>query len=188
MEKNEQRTRGRSAGRAMTAEERAAASKALCRYLMELPEVLGAKTVFSYLSMPEEADLSALHDWLLDRGCTVAFPVTQSHGVMQAYAPELPWRFSLDRFGIRAPIPVSSQLIPPDEIDLVLVPCVAFDDCCRRLGHGGGYYDMFLPMCTNAALVGVAFEAQRLPEVVCGPLDIPMHAFVTEETVYRAQK
>ena len=188
MEKNEQRTQVKRAGKYIPAAERAEASRKLCRRLMELPEVQGAKTVFSYLSMPEEADLSELHEWLLGRGCTVAFPVTQSHGIMQAYAPEQPWRFSLDRFDIRAPIPVSSRLIPPGQIDLVLVPCVAFDDCCRRLGHGGGYYDIFLPKCTNAALVGVAFEAQRLPEVSCGPLDVSMHAFVTEETVYRAKK
>ena len=97
MGKNEQRRQALPARQAMTAADRSEASLALCRRLMELPEVLGAKTVFSYLAMPEEADLSDLHEWLLDRGCTVAFPVTQSHGIMQAYAPELPWRFSLPR-------------------------------------------------------------------------------------------
>ncbi len=187
MEKNEQRDQVRRAMRAMSAEERARANLELCRRLMELPEVQRAKTVFSYLSAREEADLSAVHEWFLERGCTVSFPVTQGHGIMQAYAPEQPWRFSLDRFGIRAPIPVLSQLIPPEQIDLVLVPCVAFDAACRRLGHGGGYYDIFLPLCRNAVLIGAAFEAQRLPEIISDVLDVPLHAFVTERDIYRPE-
>ena len=188
MDKQTQRARAIAARRAMPAEVRADASAALCRRLMERPELLGAKTVFSYLSMPEEADLSALHEWLLDRNCTVAFPVTQADGIMQAYAPDRPWRFEFGPFGIRAPIPAESELIPPEEIDLVLVPCVAFDSGCRRLGHGGGYYDRYLTRCPNAVRIGVAFETQRLPEIVCGGLDVPMHAFVTEQCVYRPKK
>lgn len=188
MNKRDQRAQALSARRAMPEAERAAASAQICRALLQLPELHTARTVFSYLAMPEEADLSDLHARLLARGCRVAFPVTQPGGIMQAFAPEVPWRFALDRFGIRSPIPECAVQVEPREIDVVLVPCVAFDDRCRRLGHGGGYYDRYLPLCPGAALFGVAFEVQRLPEVACDPLDVPLDAFVTERTIYSPEK
>ena len=73
--------------------------------------------------------------------------------------------------------------LSPEEIDLVLLPCVAFDRCGHRLGHGAGYYDRYLPQ-THAAAVAVAFEAQKLPRVSADRFDRSMDAIVTEERVY----
>ena len=188
MDKRIQRAQALCARRAMTCEERAAASEEICRQLMRLPEVQSARTVFSYLAAPEEADLTSLHEWLSVRGCRLAFPVTQPGGIMEAYAPEVPRRFMRDRFGIRSPIPEYAAPIAPEELDLVLIPCVAFDGQCRRLGHGGGYYDRFLPLCTGAVMIGAAFEVQRLAQIACDGHDVPPDAFVTERAVYRAKK
>ena len=188
LDKQTQRARALAARRAMTEAARAEASAQICRRLMRMKEVQNARTVFSYLAVPEEADLSALHRWLTERGCRVAFPVTRPDGIMHAFAPAPPWRFERGLLGIRSPVPEYALQICPEEIDLVLAPCVAFDENCRRLGHGGGYYDRFLPMCENACVIGAAFEAQRLPEIACEELDIPMDAFVTERAVYRAKK
>ena len=188
MNKQTQRSLALAARRAMSAAERASASELICRALAALPEVQAAGTVFSYLATPEEADLSALHRWLAERGCRVAFPVTQPGGIMEAFAPDLPWRFERGLMGIRCPVAECASRVPPEQIDLVLAPCVGFDGQCRRLGHGGGYYDRFLPRCTGAVLLGVAFEAQRLDSVVCGPLDLPMDAFVTERGLLQQKK
>ena len=188
MDKQTQRARALAARRAMPEVARTAANAQICRKLMLLPEVRSAKTVFSYLATPEEADLSALHAWLAGRGCRVAFPVTLPEGIMHAFAPSPPWRFERGLLGIRSPVPEYAEQVSPAEIDLVLAPCVAFDDRCRRLGHGGGYYDRFLPLCENAYIIGAAFEIQRMPEIACESLDVPMDAFVTERGVYRPKK
>lgn len=125
MDKQTQRARALAARRAMTEAARTEASAQICRRLMRMKEVQNARTVFSYLAVPEEADLSALHQWLTERGCRVAFPVTRPDGIMHAFAPAPPWRFERGLLGIRSPAPEYALQICPEEIDLVLAPCVA---------------------------------------------------------------
>ncbi len=66
--------------------------------------------------------------------------------------------------GILAPRS-SLPLFAPEELDLVIVPGVAFTEAGARLGYGGGYYDRFLPHCVHATLTALAFAEQILPEL-----------------------
>ncbi len=74
----------------------------------------------------------------------------------------------------------------PEDLDLVLVPGVAFDRLGGRLGHGAGYYDRFFqkisPCCT---LVGLAFEMQIVDSVPLEPHDRRMNYIVTPQKIYR---
>ena len=88
-------------------------------------------------------------------------------------------------YGIRTPVLERAALIRPEALDLVLVPCTAFDAACRRVGMGKGYYDRYLPRCRNAVALGVAFEAQRVPEAAVDEQDRRLDGFVTERKVYR---
>ena len=180
--KREQRIAAAEARRDLAAGQRAAASAKICERLMELPELQRAKTVFSYMALGDEADLSAVHEWLRARGVRLAFPVSLPHGVMEAWEPG-GWREGA--YGICEPDRERSSPVAPEEIDLVLTPCVAFDGENRRLGHGGGYYDRFLPQCPQAVTVAAAFEAQRLEEVVCDAHDRSMDVVVTERGIFR---
>ncbi len=64
--------------------------------------------------------------------------------------------------GILAPR-AELPLIAPGQLDLVLVPGVAFTEAGERLGYGGGYYDRYLPHCRHAAIAALAFAEQMLP-------------------------
>src|SRR5262249_20104673 len=81
---------------------------------------------------------------------------------------------------------VSGQrLVPPAEIDLAVVPGVAFDRDGRRLGHGMGYYDRLLTeLRADASLVALAFECQMFPGVPTDAHDVPMDKIITERAVY----
>ena len=181
MTKKEQRAQALAARRAMTAEQRAAASRAICERILSLPEIEKAHTVLSYMALKDEADLSALHEKLRERGARLCFPVSLPDGVMEVYEPS-GWRSGA--YGIREPDRETSRRIEPGVIDLALIPCVAFDEGGMRLGHGAGYYDRYLPQCGNAALIAVAFECQRLPAIVSEPHDRRMDTVVTETGIY----
>lgn len=184
MEKSEQRTLARRRRAGLSIQERQTASRTICEALKNLPAALGAEVIFSYLAMPNEVDLSAFHAFAAERGITVAFPVTAPDGTMEAYAPTEQTLWQRDRFGILAPVARSARRIAPEEIDLILTPCVAFDEECRRLGQGGGYYDRFFARCPSAGRLAVAFEVQRVPAVVCDSHDICLHAVLTEKRLY----
>lgn len=179
--KQEQRRMALACRRSMTAEQRQQAGKAICQRILALSELQQAQVVMSYAAMPEEADLSRLHEWLWQQGKTVAFPVTDGHGVMCAVAatPQSYWQTGA--YGIREPM---GEKIAPDTIDLIIAPCVAFDDDCHRLGHGGGYYDRFLEKCPQAICIAAAFESQHLDAVCTDGLDYTMHKVVTECRIY----
>ncbi|MBO6041164.1 MAG: 5-formyltetrahydrofolate cyclo-ligase [Oscillospiraceae bacterium] len=181
MTKQEQRVIALAARRAMWPEERAAASAEICGRLASLPALRDARTVLSYMALDDEADLSALHELLLDRGVRMVFPVSLPHGVMEAWEPT---GWVSGRYGIPEPDRRSSLPASPEEIDLVIAPCVAFDARRNRLGHGAGYYDRYLPRCSAAVVIAASFECQRLPAVKTDLHDRRMDAVVTELAVY----
>jgi 5-formyltetrahydrofolate cyclo-ligase len=81
--------------------------------------------------------------------------------------------------------PADRRPVEPGEIDLVVVPGLAFDREGRRIGYGGGYFDRFLARLNeDAARVGLAFHQQILPAVPNGPADQRLDVLVTDrETI-----
>jgi len=74
------------------------------------------------------------------------------------------------------------------QVDLAVVPGVAFDRRGGRLGHGRGYYDRLLAQARpETVLVGLAYQCQILPEVPMLPSDIYMNMVITESHTYTAQ-
>ncbi|MDK2122622.1 5-formyltetrahydrofolate cyclo-ligase [Parachitinimonas caeni] len=91
--------------------------------------------------------------------------------------------------GIQEPRPLNTLL--PRQIELVVLPLVGFDQQCRRLGQGGGYYDSSFAYRARAAaikrpfLLGLAFECQRAEVIPCEPWDIRLDAVISERRHYR---
>ncbi len=83
------------------------------------------------------------------------------------------------------PEPASSKrIIGKNRIDLVLVPGLAFDRKCRRLGYGKGYYDNFLAH-TPCLKIGIAYDFQLIKNIPAEKNDVPMDLIITEKQIIR---
>ena len=170
---------------ALTEEQRSEYSARICERLEEMPELKGARTILSYCAVRGEADVGGFDRYAARNGARIAYPVTGDGGEMEAMIPRDENAWVTGAYGIKSPMKERSDLIPPEDIDAVIVPCVGFDSFGGRLGHGCGYYDRYLVRCPSAVTVCVAFEAQRLNRTACEITDVKPGAAVTEETVYR---
>ena len=129
--------------------------------------------------------------WRVSSGRSSRFPASSATDLeFVACTPTL----SLEpgSFGILEP--VGGEVVALAEHDAVLVPMVAFDRHCRRLGQGGGFYDRALASLpsgagrTGPATIGVAHRFQRIDEIPCEPWDVPLDAIVTDTEVIISER
>ena len=117
--------------------------------------------------------------------CERLLPFLQGKTIL-SYSPivsEVDVSMIKNRYGILEPDPDNSILIDKKDLDVIIVPCVGFDAYKNRLGHGGGYYDIFLKDL-KATKIAVAFEAQKLDQIITDINDIPMDMIITETGIY----
>lgn len=80
--------------------------------------------------------------------------------------------------GIPAPA-AYTPVVEPSDIDLLIVPGVAFTRDGQRLGYGGGYYDRFIPLCSRARVIAVAFDEQIVPAIPTESHDLIIPGIIT---------
>jgi 5-formyltetrahydrofolate cyclo-ligase len=86
--------------------------------------------------------------------------------------------------GILEPKKEYYRLFPPENIDLIIIPGVAFDLSGNRIGRGFGYYDNFLrKVRSSAKIVALAFEIQIVKKIPNDKNDIPVHRIITEKRI-----
>lgn len=99
--------------------------------------------------------------------------------------PDTSWL--TNEFGIDEP--AHGDRVLPGELDVVVVPLVAFDDRCHRLGHGHGYYDRAfafrLGRPAPPMLIGYGFDEQQIERVVNHSGDVPLDCIITPTKVVR---
>lgn len=182
--KTAQRRSGIAARRALSREVRAAANHALCQRLAQLSCFQNAQVILVYAAFGGEADLTELLSLAEQLGKTVAYPICGENFSLMAAVPR-PDGWEVGAYGIRTPVLERSQRLRPDQLDLVLVPCTAFDADCRRVGMGKGYYDRYLLRCPQAVHLGIAFEVQRVEHAAVDEHDQRLDGYITEGGIYR---
>ncbi|MGA2617171.1 MAG: 5-formyltetrahydrofolate cyclo-ligase [Thermoguttaceae bacterium] len=157
--------------------------------LRAMPEYGAAATVLSYVSFRSEVPTREFIEQALADGKRVAVPWCVEDR-LELFRLEGLADLAPGSFGILEPRP-EVRLRPErraavEELDLVVVPGLAFDPHCGRIGYGRGYFDRLLARAGGeTALVAVAFQCQIFAEVPMLPGDVRMDAIVTETKVYR---
>ena len=188
IDKKQQRKLAVEKRRALTQEERDEKSSTICDFLIKLikdPRYSKVRTIFSYRGTWDEVNVDAFNDWAEVQGYCVAYPISLPDGIMKAAVPAQENAWHRAAYGIFEPVMENSKILEPEDIDLVIVPCVAFDEYGNRCGHGAGYYDRFLTEMAPEALIMAAFEAQRLEKLITEETDIPVRTIVTETGITR---
>ncbi len=145
-----------------------------------------AQVIMLFMATEYEPDLQPLICLAQSLGKTVCVPLCGDSGHMAAVVPHDWESLVSNSFGIEEPKENEYTVVDPQKIDLVLVPGMAFDSQCNRLGHGQGYYDRFLKRIRPDALkMGVCFETQVYKRIPADDMDIPMDLVVTDVTTYK---
>ena len=186
IDKKQQRKLAVEKRRALTQQERDEKSSAICDLLIKLikdPRYSEVRTIFSYRGTWDEVNVDAFNNWAEVQGYRVAYPISLPNGIMKAAVPAEKNAWHRAAYGILEPVMENSKILEPGDIDLVIVPCVAFDEYGNRCGHGAGYYDRFMSCMSPESLIMAAFEAQRLEKLFTEETDIPVRTILTEAGV-----
>jgi 5-formyltetrahydrofolate cyclo-ligase len=171
--------------RELSPEQVRAHSQELQRRFLSLPEYQAAAAVALYAPIQSEVQTSLVASEALKARKKLLYPaVVGDH--MEFRVVTGVSELSPGRFGIPEP---SGEPLDPSEIDLIVVPGVAFDFFGRRIGYGKGYYDRALHRLEGSGrLAGFCYDFQ-LFEVIAGePHDVTMDLIVTELRVVRVDK
>ena len=157
-------------------------SETVKKRLFELEEFKKAGCVVFYVSMRDEVDTHEMIDESIRIGKRIGVPVVVEGKKDLAISQITDRTRQLQEgpYGISQPEVKEIKPIPDGDIDLVLVPGLAFDKDGNRLGRGKGYYDRFLKRLPKPSLtIGLCFDFQVVKSVPRLPRDIPVKMLIT---------
>jgi len=165
-------------------------SEKIIQKLISLPVYQQAGTVMTYVAFNQEVETRGLILYSLARKKRVLVPVTvtKEKKLIPSEVFDFPGDLEPGTWGILEPKPDCFRPRDPREIDLVVVPGVAFDRHGNRLGYGGGFYDRFLTkLPESCSFVAIAYQLQLRDNVFHQEHDQPVHWVITEERVIKAK-
>ena len=167
-------------------------SEAIGRVLSFLPEYRLARTLLLFVSFRDEVNTGPLIRAALREHKRVAVPKVlrpprhPERNLLPCAIRSFPGDLTPGAHGILEPPDGAERPVRVEELDLVVVPGVAFTPAGDRLGYGGGFYDRFLPtLAPGTPTVGLCFDLQLVESLPREPHDHRVSAVVTEKGVIR---
>lgn len=163
----------------------------ICEQFLALPEYQAARTVMFYVDVRTEVRTREFLPVALAYGKRVIVPYCVE-GELELFHLEDMEELTVGMYRILEPKPelrgLPEKRADVSEVDLIMVPGVAFDRRGARMGHGKGYYDKLLEHARpDTPLVALAFECQLFDEIPTAAHDVFMDKIITEERIYECQ-
>ena len=167
-------------------QERAELSSIICNNLLNLYEYKQAKVVHFYLTIKSEVITEDAVKSAISTGKDVVIPVMDKRHkrILLSGLNDYDKELAPTSHGIIEPKPEFYKFVDLNDIDLMVLPGVAFDLNGHRLGYGAGYYDRLLRDAdTRPFLVALAFEVQIVNKIPIGDHDVRMDKIITEKRI-----
>lgn len=161
--------------------------------LFTIPEFINAKVVSFYASFRSEVGTLSMIKESLERGKRVILPkVDKERHILNLYEIKDINELSSGYMGIPEPSLPDERLVEGNDIGLFIIPGVAFDEKCNRLGYGKGFYDKLLSEITNPQsltpnpfLTALAYEEQLIDLIPSELHDAKVDMIVTDKRVIK---
>jgi 5-formyltetrahydrofolate cyclo-ligase len=179
MDKKELREHMKNKRNSMTVENKAAKDRNIFNQVIMSKYYIEAKTIMTYISFGSEVDTLCIIKHALDNNKIVCVPkiINVSHG-MKAIKIENLGDLIKNKIGILEPVSFDNEIEAKD-IDLFLVPGLAFDKSGGRIGYGAGYYDRFLKVSKVSSIkMGLTYDSQFTDRVPMTENDVYMNIII----------
>jgi len=180
LEKKEIRAKILNIRNRMEEDECLSKSMEIINRLVARSDFLNAESIGLYASYGKEVVTYPLLDLCVQLGKTVSFPRVISKEQMEFKAVRSQADLQPGFHGIFEP---TTKAPVPGKIDLLIVPVVAFDSNCMRIGYGGGFYDRYLAG-HELNTIGVAYECQKVDIISVETTDQKLNRIITEDRIY----
>jgi len=186
MEKKEVREKVLACRQKMDDESRRQGSRMIHKKLLGLHPYLKAQVIMTYVSFGGEVDTKELipcffrddkkvcvPDWKRSASEMLAVRIRSMNDLLcqDASGPAMPSQEKCP------------EIFQASQIDMILVPIVAFDDKGGRLGYGKGFYDKFLSLTDRCRAVGLAYDCQEVEEIPQDSHDVRIPTIITESKI-----
>ncbi|BAH83011.1 predicted ligase [Candidatus Ishikawaella capsulata Mpkobe] len=187
--RNSIRQKMRSLRNSINAKQQQKITKLLIKKLVSYLPIIQAKKIAIFLSIDGEPNTKPLIKVLLEENKQIFLPVIKSYVendlIFINYTPKTP--LILNTFGILEPIINKDNILNLSDLDVMLVPLVAFDRKGQRLGMGRGYYDRTLQNWQkyNFLPIGIAHDFQLVEKLPTAKWDIPLPIIITPSHIWQ---
>lgn len=176
-EKEQIRAQMREKLKKQSAAERAQKSSLIYQKLKKEAAYQNAKTIMFYLSLETEVDTHQMVEDAIQHGKKVVVPCVEKEktDLIPCVIKDFHTDLTKGNYGILEPKNEKIERVLPEELELVIVPGIVFDQTNNRIGKGKGYYDRFLAkLPRKTKTFGLAFDFQIVKELPVTELDIPV--------------
>ena len=158
-------------------------SNQIKKRLFAMNEFKQASTILFYVSYDNEVNTHEMIKECLSKKYVIV-PISDETNRRLILSKLDNWNdLEIGSYGIFEPKNDKIKEISIENIDLIIVPGVGFDECGHRIGHGKGYYDNLLKNSMNISNIGLAFEFQIVKKIPIELHDLPVQKIITEERV-----